>query len=98
MVCISFAGIWSEVEGVILQDKVVDLAQCEVKDANPNASNGRLMLIDGTLAASSVADGFKVRVVSPDKDFFQILSPSLRLLRISSRESDMVSFGLENFA
>ncbi|KAJ6885222.1 5'-3' exonuclease isoform X1 [Populus alba x Populus x berolinensis] len=39
----------------------------------------------GTLAVNSVKDGFKVRVVSPDKDFFQILSPSLRLLRIAPR-------------
>lgn len=52
----------------------------------------------GTLAASSVAAGFKVRVVSPDKDFFQIISPSLRLLRIASRGSEMVSFGMEEFA
>lgn len=52
----------------------------------------------GTLAARSVDSGFKVRVVSPDKDFFQILSPSLRLLRIAPRGFEMVSFGLEDFA
>ncbi|KAF2300333.1 hypothetical protein GH714_012065 [Hevea brasiliensis] len=65
----------------------------------------------GTLAVRSVDAGFKVRVVSPDKDFFQILSPSLRLLRIASRGLDnfdpcMVykyrqvgfSFGMEDFA
>ncbi|XP_031739929.1 uncharacterized protein LOC101222649 isoform X3 [Cucumis sativus] len=52
----------------------------------------------GTLALRSVAVGCKVRVVSPDKDFFQILSPSLRLLRIASRGIEMVSFGLEDFA
>ncbi|GMH08690.1 hypothetical protein Nepgr_010530 [Nepenthes gracilis] len=52
----------------------------------------------GTLAVRSVEDGYKVRVVSPDKDFFQILSPSLRLLRIAPRGQEMVSFGLENFA
>ncbi|KVI08057.1 5'-3' exonuclease, alpha-helical arch, N-terminal [Cynara cardunculus var. scolymus] len=40
----------------------------------------------------------KVRVVSPDKDFFQILSPSLRLLRIAPRGFEMVSFGMEDFA
>ncbi|XP_077226802.1 5'-3' exonuclease family protein isoform X3 [Tasmannia lanceolata] len=40
----------------------------------------------------------KVRVVSPDKDFFQILSPPLRLLRIAPRGSEVVSFGLEEFA
>ncbi|XP_024013757.1 uncharacterized protein LOC18020694 isoform X2 [Eutrema salsugineum] len=52
----------------------------------------------GTLAVRSIGAGFKVRVVSPDKDFFQILSPSLRLLRIASRGSEMVSFGEEDFA
>lgn len=51
----------------------------------------------GTLAVNSVSAGYKVRVVSPDKDFFQILSPSLRLLRISPRGSGMVSFGVEDF-
>ncbi|XP_010045130.1 DNA polymerase I isoform X2 [Eucalyptus grandis] len=52
----------------------------------------------GTLAVRSVEAGYKVRVVSPDKDFFQILSPSLRLLRIAPRGLDMVSFGMEDFA
>ncbi|ONI29625.1 hypothetical protein PRUPE_1G206500 [Prunus persica] len=52
----------------------------------------------GTLAVRSVDTGYKVRVVSPDKDFFQILSPSLRLLRIAPRGFDMVSFGMEEFA
>ncbi|KAL4193655.1 hypothetical protein AMTRI_Chr06g200610 [Amborella trichopoda] len=52
----------------------------------------------GTLAINGVAAGLKVRVVSPDKDFFQILSPSLRLLRIAPRGSQLVSFGLEDFA
>ncbi|KAJ7962557.1 DNA polymerase I [Quillaja saponaria] len=52
----------------------------------------------GTLALRSVDDGYKVRVVSPDKDFFQILSPSLRLLRIAPRGFEMVSFGIENFS
>ncbi|CAL9750491.1 unnamed protein product [Musa acuminata subsp. burmannicoides] len=52
----------------------------------------------GTLAVNSVSTGYKVRVVSPDKDFFQIISPSLRLLRIASRGPGMVSFGLEDFA
>ncbi|KAH7689909.1 DNA-directed DNA polymerase protein [Dioscorea alata] len=51
----------------------------------------------GTLAVNSVSAGFKVRVVSPDKDFFQILSPSLRLLRIAPRGPGMVSFGIEDF-
>ncbi|POO02016.1 DNA polymerase [Trema orientale] len=52
----------------------------------------------GTLALRSVDAGYKVRVVSPDKDFFQILSPSLRLLRIAPRGGEMVSFGMEDFA
>ncbi|KAL6504115.1 hypothetical protein OROGR_026038 [Orobanche gracilis] len=52
----------------------------------------------GTLAVRSVSGGFKVRVVSPDKDFFQILSPSLRLLRIAPRGFEMSSFGMEDFA
>ncbi|KAG5615731.1 hypothetical protein H5410_015555 [Solanum commersonii] len=52
----------------------------------------------GTLSVRSVDAGFKVRVVSPDKDFFQILSPSLRLLRIAPRGFEMVSFGMEEFA
>ncbi|CAA0806957.1 5-3 exonuclease family protein [Striga hermonthica] len=52
----------------------------------------------GTLAVRSVNGGFKVRVVSPDKDFFQILSPSLRLLRIAPRGFEMTSFGMEDFA
>ncbi|KAK6930485.1 DNA polymerase I-like, H3TH domain [Dillenia turbinata] len=53
----------------------------------------------GTLAVRSVDAGFKVvRVVSPDKDFFQILSPSLRLLRIAPRGVEMFSFGVEDFA
>ncbi|XP_047311668.1 DNA polymerase I-like isoform X2 [Impatiens glandulifera] len=52
----------------------------------------------GTLAVRSVDAGFKVRVVSPDKDFFQILSPSLRLLRIAPRGLKMVSFGMDDFA
>ncbi|KAK7252077.1 hypothetical protein RIF29_35787 [Crotalaria pallida] len=51
----------------------------------------------GTLALRSVDAGYKVRVVSPDKDFFQILSPSLRLLRIAPRGDKMVSFGVEHF-
>ncbi|KAI3866126.1 hypothetical protein MKX03_008730 [Papaver bracteatum] len=52
----------------------------------------------GTLAVNSVVDGFKVRVVSPDRDFFQLISPAVRLLRIASRGSEMVSFGVEEFA
>lgn len=44
----------------------------------------------GTLAVNGVAAGLKVRVASPDKDFFQILCPSLRLLRISPRGSHLL--------
>ncbi|XP_024543575.1 uncharacterized protein LOC9662305 isoform X2 [Selaginella moellendorffii] len=44
-----------------------------------------------TLAVSAATSEMKVRIVSPDKDFFQILSPDIRLLR-------MVSFGMEEFS
>lgn len=37
----------------------------------------------------------QVRVVSPDKDFFQILSPSLRLLRIAPRGFEYVFIQFE---
>lgn len=40
---------------------------------------------------SSIRSLVQVRVVSPDKDFFQILSPSLRLLRIAPRGFELVS-------
>lgn len=40
---------------------------------------------------SSLRSLVQVRVVSPDKDFFQILSPSLRLLRIAPRGFELVS-------
>ncbi|KAG0455634.1 hypothetical protein HPP92_024926 [Vanilla planifolia] len=52
----------------------------------------------GTLAVNSISDGYKVRIVSPRKDFFQILSPSLHLIRIATRGPRMISFGLEEFA
>ncbi|KAH9310687.1 hypothetical protein KI387_025722, partial [Taxus chinensis] len=51
-----------------------------------------------TLAVNGVAAGAKVRIVSPDKDFFQILCPSIRLLRIAPRGPQIVSFGIEEFA
>ncbi|KAI5071169.1 hypothetical protein GOP47_0013420 [Adiantum capillus-veneris] len=51
----------------------------------------------GTLALSAIKAEAKVRVVSPDKDFFQLISPSLRLLRFVPRGSGIVSFGLEEF-
>ncbi|XP_057815172.2 uncharacterized protein LOC131028835 isoform X2 [Cryptomeria japonica] len=51
-----------------------------------------------TLAVNGVAAGAKVRIVSPDKDFFQIICPSVRLLRIAPRGTQVVSFGIEQFA
>eukprot|EP00250_Pteridium_aquilinum_P007265 c17020_g1_i1 orf=519-1217(+) len=51
----------------------------------------------GTLAVSAIKADTKVRVLSPDKDFFQLISPSLRLLRFVPRGSGIVSFGLEEF-
>ncbi|KAL2611675.1 hypothetical protein R1flu_023367 [Riccia fluitans] len=51
----------------------------------------------GTLASEAVQLGMKVRVVSPDKDFFQIISPQLRLLRYLPQGSGFVSFGVEEF-
>eukprot|EP00252_Welwitschia_mirabilis_P024561 TRINITY_DN7330_c0_g1_i1.p1 TRINITY_DN7330_c0_g1~~TRINITY_DN7330_c0_g1_i1.p1 ORF type:complete len:435 (+),score=89.83 TRINITY_DN7330_c0_g1_i1:195-1499(+) len=52
----------------------------------------------GTLTVNGVDAGFKVRIVSPDKDFFQLLGPSVRILRMASNESRTVSFGMEDFA
>ncbi|KAL2628982.1 hypothetical protein R1flu_013668 [Riccia fluitans] len=51
----------------------------------------------GTLASEAIQLGMKVRVVSPDKDFFQIISPQLRLLRYLSQGSGFLSFGVEEF-
>lgn len=51
----------------------------------------------GSLAVQAVAAGMKVRVASVDKDFFQILSPSLRLLRTLPKGPGTVSFGVEDF-
>lgn len=45
-----------------------------------------LLMIHGLVFAAFL----QVRVVSPDKDFFQILSPSLRLLRIAPRGFELV--------
>lgn len=42
------------------------------------------------LLSSFYLYGWQVRVVSPDKDFFQIISPSLRLLRIAPRGFELV--------
>ncbi|KAL3701771.1 hypothetical protein R1sor_019793 [Riccia sorocarpa] len=52
----------------------------------------------GTLASEAVQLGMKVRVVSPDKDFFQLITPQLRLLRYLPQGSGFVSFGVEEFA
>jgi 5'-3' exonuclease len=53
----------------------------------------------GALALRAVAAaGTKVRIASPDKDFFQILSAQLRILRFAPKGSGIVSFGLEEFA
>ncbi|GLJ25388.1 hypothetical protein SUGI_0486060 [Cryptomeria japonica] len=52
----------------------------------------------GTLAMNGVAAGLKVQIVSPDKDFFQLLCPSIRLLRMAPRGSQVVSFGIEEFS
>ncbi|GKV02760.1 hypothetical protein SLEP1_g15155 [Rubroshorea leprosula] len=54
--------------------------------------------VNGTLAIRTVEAGFKERAVSPDKDFFQILSPSLHLLSVAPRGIEMVSFGMLEFA
>ncbi|XP_031261672.1 uncharacterized protein LOC116119878 [Pistacia vera] len=60
--------------------KVIEVPRVEADD------------VIGTLAVRSVDDRFKVRVVSPDKDFFQILSPSLHLLRIAPRGFELYGF------
>lgn len=51
----------------------------------------------GTLSLQAVELGMKVRVASLDKDFFQILSPQLRLLRFQQKGSGFSSFGVEDF-
>eukprot|EP00850_Spirogloea_muscicola_P005297 SM000024S07759 [mRNA] locus=s24:292834:296565:+ [translate_table: standard] len=50
-----------------------------------------------TLTTKAVAAGMKVRIASPDKDFFQLLSPNVRLLRPTRFGPGIVSFGLEDF-
>jgi 5'-3' exonuclease len=53
----------------------------------------------GALSLRAVKDPrMKVRIASPDRDFFQILSTQLRILRFPSKGSGIVSFGLEEFA
>ncbi|CAM6106182.1 unnamed protein product [Calypogeia fissa] len=51
----------------------------------------------GTLSLQAVETGMKVRVASQDKDFFQILSPQLRLLRFRTKGSGFLSFGVAEF-
>ncbi|GAQ87242.1 DNA polymerase I [Klebsormidium nitens] len=50
-----------------------------------------------SLAMRGVKAGMEVRVASPDKDFFQILGPNLRLLRPRPKGIGIDSFGLEEF-
>ncbi|CAI5481038.1 unnamed protein product [Closterium sp. Yama58-4] len=38
-----------------------------------------------TLAKEALENGMKVRIASPDKDFFQLLSPNLKMLRPTQR-------------
>lgn len=45
----------------------------------------------------AVDAGMNVSIASPDKDFFQIISPRLRLLRFVPRGSGIVPFGLKEF-
>lgn len=50
-----------------------------------------------TFASRAVKAGMNVSIASPDKDFFQIISPQLRLLRFMPRGSDIVQFGVKEF-
>jgi 5'-3' exonuclease len=50
-----------------------------------------------TLALRAVDTGMNVSIASPDKDFFQIISPRLRLLRFVPRGSGIVAFGVKEF-
>lgn len=52
----------------------------------------------GTLALRAVDAGMNVSIASPDKDFFHIISPQVRLLRFVPRGSGIISFGLKEFA
>lgn len=48
-------------------------------------------------AVRAVDAGMHVSIASPDKDFFQIISPRLRLLRFVPRGSGIVPFGVKEF-
>lgn len=50
-----------------------------------------------TVALRAVDVGMNVSIASPDKDFFQIISPQLRLLRFVPRGSGIVAFGVKEF-
>jgi len=50
-----------------------------------------------TFALRAVDVGMNVSIASPDKDFFQIISPQLRLLRFVPRGSGIVPFGVKEF-
>jgi 5'-3' exonuclease len=50
-----------------------------------------------TFALRAVAANMNVSIASPDKDFFQIISPQLRLLRFVPRGSGIVPFGVKEF-
>jgi len=53
----------------------------------------------GSLAVRAHVDGFLVDIASPDKDFFQLLRPGIRLLRPSPRGTlpGLVPYGVEEF-
>lgn len=53
----------------------------------------------GTLSVRAREDGFLVDIASPDKDFFQLLRPGIRLLRPSPRGTapGLVPYGPEEF-
>lgn len=53
----------------------------------------------GSLASRAYQDGFLVDIASPDKDFFQLLRPGLRLLRPSPKGTlpGLVPYGVEEF-
>eukprot|EP00271_Cylindrocystis_brebissonii_P017646 TRINITY_DN4658_c1_g1_i4.p1 TRINITY_DN4658_c1_g1~~TRINITY_DN4658_c1_g1_i4.p1 ORF type:complete len:254 (+),score=37.17 TRINITY_DN4658_c1_g1_i4:183-944(+) len=50
-----------------------------------------------TLTKRALEADMRVRIASPDKDFFQLLEPRVRLLRTRSRGNGIDSFGVEEF-
>ncbi|XP_048127570.1 DNA polymerase I isoform X2 [Rhodamnia argentea] len=87
-----------EVPGVEADDVIGTLAVRSVEAGYKCIFLQELLDAVNLLCLIGVPTFSQVRVVSPDKDFFQILSPPLRLLRIAPRGFDMVSFGMEDFA